>query len=241
MEWINAGDRAANTYVYPIETGWVMVDTGREGSLRAVRERLRRQGVELHQLRYVFLTHARDNSAGFLRELLNLYPDLLCIASPQSWETLRRGRNPRKGGFTNRLALLWGRWRKWRNQDCDAFPPFYDDYHSRIWEIGPETQSAIEEQLGGKLLITPGHSRDAVSLLVGDRLYCGDAAGSGLFCPHHISAWVEDPATYAASWEAMAASGAKWIVPGCGSAFPVEELRNQQEFLKNLPQYNIFA
>ena len=70
MELLNAGSRMMNTYLYEGPAGWVMVDTGYEDSLTAVTDRLRRRGLTLADLRCVFLTHAHDDHAGFLRALL---------------------------------------------------------------------------------------------------------------------------------------------------------------------------
>lgn len=66
----NVGNRIMNTYVYPIATGYVMVDTGYENSMRSVMKKLNRRGIERSEVRYVFLTHAHDDHAGFLNELL---------------------------------------------------------------------------------------------------------------------------------------------------------------------------
>ena len=40
MEIRNAGNRIMNTWLYPIEDGWVMVDTGYENSYQKVLKRL---------------------------------------------------------------------------------------------------------------------------------------------------------------------------------------------------------
>ena len=40
-----------------------------------------------------FLTHAHDDHAGFLNELMNKYPDIKVIVNPASIPVLRKGQN----------------------------------------------------------------------------------------------------------------------------------------------------
>ena len=57
MKIYNGGNIVMNTYVYPIDDGYVMVDTGYEGSLDSVEKRLLKQGIELSKIKYIFLPH----------------------------------------------------------------------------------------------------------------------------------------------------------------------------------------
>lgn len=53
-----------------------MVDRGYDHSLGNVAKKLRKQGIALFEIKYVFLTHTHDDHAGFLNELLLKYPDI---------------------------------------------------------------------------------------------------------------------------------------------------------------------
>ena len=64
----NAGNRIMNTWLYPLEDGWVMVDTGYENSYKQVLKKLRKLAIKPEDIRYIFLTHAHDDHAGFLEE-----------------------------------------------------------------------------------------------------------------------------------------------------------------------------
>lgn len=79
MDIYNAGNRIMNTYIYPIYKGYVLIDTGYEHSLRHVEKKLNKRGIELSEIKYVFLTHAHDDHAGFLNELLSKCPDIKVI------------------------------------------------------------------------------------------------------------------------------------------------------------------
>lgn len=89
---LNVGSRVVNTYVYQAPAGLVMVDTGYEQSMEDVRRRLRPHGIGLSEIRYVFLTYAHDDHAGFLNELLKKHPNIRAIVNPASVPVLRRGR-----------------------------------------------------------------------------------------------------------------------------------------------------
>lgn len=50
----NVGNRIMNTYVYYTPSGYIMVDTGYEHSLASVKKKLKRVGISLAEIRYVF-------------------------------------------------------------------------------------------------------------------------------------------------------------------------------------------
>ena len=70
-----------NTYIYHTVNGYIMIDTGYEHSMKNVEKRANKQGIEFSEIKYIFLTHAHDDHAGFLNELLSKYPELKVIIS----------------------------------------------------------------------------------------------------------------------------------------------------------------
>lgn len=79
MNIINAGNIVMNTYIYPCKDGYIMVDTGYEHSLKDVERKLKQNSINLTDIKYVFLTHAHDDHAGFLNELLEKTVELKVI------------------------------------------------------------------------------------------------------------------------------------------------------------------
>lgn len=79
MKIYNAGNRIMNTYVYHASSGYIMISTGYEHSLGDVERKLNKQGVAFSDVRYIFLTHAHDDHAGFLNELLSKYAHIQVI------------------------------------------------------------------------------------------------------------------------------------------------------------------
>lgn len=63
MQIIHVGGRIVNAYLYPADDGYVLVDTGYSGGFPRFLRRLRRAGVEVEAISWVFLTHAHDDHA----------------------------------------------------------------------------------------------------------------------------------------------------------------------------------
>ena len=66
MKIMNVGDRIMNTWVCEGPDGYIMIDTGYPEKMKSVEKRLKRYGIDWTDIRYVFLTHAHDDHAGFL-------------------------------------------------------------------------------------------------------------------------------------------------------------------------------
>lgn len=119
MEIYNAGNRVMNTYVYRTPSGCIMIDTGYEHSFRAVERKLSRQGIGFSDIRYVFLTHAHDDHAGFLNELLSKYAHIKVIMSNKAMPVLLRGQNSFSGGCSGLAALAFCRLMGLAGISCD--------------------------------------------------------------------------------------------------------------------------
>ena len=81
MKIYNAGNRVMNTYLYQINDGFVMIDTGYENSYTKCTSSMKRKGISWANIKYIFLTHAHDDHAGFLKEALDKHPNITCIIS----------------------------------------------------------------------------------------------------------------------------------------------------------------
>ena len=132
MEIYNAGNRVMNTYIYRALQGYIMIDTGYEHSLKRVEKRANKQGISLSEIRYVFLTHAHDDHAGFLNELLSKYPDLKVVIHHQAIPVLLRGQNSFSGGCSSLLALAFCRLMGLIGKGKHLFPAVGKQYIDRL-------------------------------------------------------------------------------------------------------------
>ncbi len=215
----NAGNRIMNTYVYRTSAGYIMIDTGYEHSLASVEKKLKKQGIELSDIKYVFLTHAHDDHAGFLNELLGKNTDLRVIMSDKAMPTLKRGQNSFNGGCSTLLAWIFCKLMGLVGKAEHRFPPIEDHYNSRFIEITKENKSELETLLEGKILFTPGHTSDSISLKVEDIIFCGDAAMNGLPSAKRLIIWIENVIDLEQSWEQLISTDAEIIYPAHGKPF----------------------
>ena len=103
----NAGNRIMNTWLYPVEDGWVMIDTGYENSYSAVLNKLQKKLIQPEDVRFLFLTHAHDDHAGFLEEWMTKHPHTQVIAHEKAIAGLRKGQNKFVGGCSTLGAFLF--------------------------------------------------------------------------------------------------------------------------------------
>ena len=224
MNIINVGNRIVNVYVYRAPIGLVMIDTGYENGLKRVEKKLASYNLSMAEIKYVFLTHAHDDHAGFLNELLKNYPDIRVFINPASLPVLKRGQNRFEGGCSSVLAFWFCKAMALAGKGQHRFPPIEDAFLDRLIHITPETKERIGKDLGGKILFTPGHTNDSISLNVDGHVFCGDAAMNGFPSMNRITIWVEDTREFQTSWELLIAQDAKMLLPSHGSPFPKSDL-----------------
>lgn len=234
MEIRNVGNRIMNTWIYPVEDGWVMIDTGYENSYAFVVKKLRSLLIQPDEIRYIFLTHAHDDHAGFLEEWMTKHPHTQVIAHEKSIEGLRKGQNRFVGGCSTLGAFLFCQLMALLGNGEHRYPRLREEHLAKIITLNEAKLEAIESELNGKILFTPGHTVNSISLLVDGNLFCGDAAMNGIPSSHKITIWVEDKAAFEKSWDVMLASGAKKIHPAHGSPFCPCELRKNKKFIAGL-------
>ena len=234
MEIRNVGNRIMNTWIYPVEDGWVMIDTGYENSYAFVVKKLRSLLIQPEEIRYIFLTHAHDDHAGFLEEWMTKHPHTQVIAHEKSIEGLRKGQNRFVGGCSTMFAFLVCQLMALLGNGEHRYPRLREEHLAKIITLNEAKLEAIESELNGIFLFTPGHAVDSISLLVDGNLFCGDAAMNGIPSSHKITIWVEDKAAFEKSWDVMLASRAKKIYPAHGSPFCPCELKKYKKYIAGL-------
>lgn len=230
----NAGDRIMNTWLYPIESGWVMIDTGYENSYASVLKKLQKMQIPPEEVRYLFLTHAHDDHAGFLEEWMTKHPQIQVIAHEKAIAGLRKGQNGFEGGCSTLGAFLFCQLMALLGNSEHCYPKLSEEHLAQIITLNEDNLSQVESTLQGKILFTPGHTADSISLLVDGNLFCGDAAMNGIPSSRRITIWVEDKTEFEKSWDVMLASGAKKIYPAHGSPFCPCELKKNKKFIAGL-------
>lgn len=234
MKIINAGNIVMNSYVYPISDGYVMIDTGYEHSMSGVEKKLQKQGVSLSDIKYIFLTHAHDDHAGFLNEMLGKYPSLQVILSEKAIPTLQKGQNSFDGGCSTLFAWIFCKLMGLFGKAEHRFPIVEKKYYDRLITITPSNKEQLEGLLQGKIIETPGHTSDSISLKIGDVVFCGDAAMNGLPSSKRFTIWIEDTFAFEKSWETLLGEDVAIIYPAHGNPFAPNDLAKYKSYISKI-------
>ena len=232
---INLGTRVVNSYLIPSGDGRILIDTGYAGGFAHFQKALEKHGVRPEEIRYVFLTHAHDDHAGFLNEVLAA-TDADVILHPKAIDGLRRGQNSFEGGCSSLLAWLFCQILALFGHGEHRYPPIRDEYLDRLIPIGSERFRLLDFPY--EVLETPGHTADHIALLVGDMLFCGDAAMNGFPSCGRTTIWIENLPQYKRSWEAILERSPRLLCPAHGKPFPTADLK---KYLKTLDKVKLRA
>ena len=150
-------------------------------------------------------------------------------------ERLYKGQNSFHGGCTTKIALLFCFLMKFVGKGKHLFPPITQEYSCRCIQVTEQNRKQVELLLQGKIIDTPGHTADSISLLTNDgSLFCGDAAMNGLPSLHRITIWAEDKTDFLKSWETIIALRPNLIYPGHGKPFGYDDLKINLKRAKNM-------
>lgn len=242
MEIINLGNKIVNNYIFKNEGKYILIDTGYEDSYKAFCEKLKKHKIHLEDISYVFLTHAHDDHAGFLNELLK-NSSAKVIMSKNATYGLKRGQNSFVGGCSTRLALFFCKIMELFGKGEHRFTPINEIFFDRFIfteEIKKDEENnlTIEKIHGGKIIETRGHTCCSISLFLNnDILFCGDAAMNGLPSLYRATIWIENLKDYCESWEKIIKLKPKYIYPSHGKKFDVRDLEKYIAKVRKLKSY----
>ena len=214
------------TWCYLLECsgGLVLVDTSFPKYFDSFQKQLNKLGRHLADIRYLVLTHHHDDHAGFAAELINK-TGCRVIVHRDAIVHLEQGRSEDVTKPVNRrVKFVFSLYALFRRGY--TFPPV---------PISPQDimvscdDSSFLKTVGvdGRILHTPGHYRDCISVVLSDgAAFVGDAAMNFLSWTGiaHRPIYVEDRRAVHESWQKLLEAGAKVIYPAHGRPFPSQEL-----------------
>lgn len=219
---LNLGTRVVNNWLISSEAGLILIDTGYAGGFPRLRRRLEKNGIRPEEIRFFFLTHAHDDHAGFLNEVLAA-TDALVILHPKAIRGLQRGQNSFAGGCSSGLAWLFCQVLALLGHGAHKYPPIRQEYLDRLIPVDSERFRALGFPC--EIVRTPGHTEDHIALLAGDVMFCGDAAMNGFPSRRRTIIWIENPAQYRQSWQTILVNAPRMLYPAHGKPFPAEDLK----------------
>jgi len=235
MKIINVGNRINNNYIIKLKRGYLLIDTGYPEQFNNFNKKLRQNKIDLKEITYVLLTHAHDDHAGFLNQILNR-SDAKVILHQKAVSRLRQGQNSFEGGCTSHLALTFCKIMKLLGKGEHRFSPV--DREERYIVLDEVTQPKIEKEIFGTIINLPGHTVDSIGLLCDNGLlFCGDAAMNGFPSINRITIWIEDVQDYIKSWEKIIGYNPLKIYPAHGRPFLVDDLKRNIYKVSNIQLY----
>lgn len=226
----------SSVFLIPCQGGYLQVDTGYEHDYPIYRRNLARAGIDVTDIRHLVLTHHHDDHAGFLNELAR-DAKITIIAHEQAGPLLGSGRNDktRGGGYVNGFIKLAAGLKMHFDQRWTlTFPPFLFRDHDVLLP-GDDNQLLGQLGVAGRLLFTPGHCIDHISIVLDTgEVFCGDAAASFLLWAGtcYCTVFMTDMAQAYHSWQRMLDAGARIIYPAHGRPFPADKLRQNMGRVK---------
>lgn len=227
----NLGNRIVNNFLVQTDKGYILIDTGYENGFARFRRKLQKLKIQPSEIKFIFLTHAHDDHAGFLNKVLEI-TNAKVILHPKAIERLKRGQNSFEGGCSNRLAYLFCLLLTLFGKGEHKFPPIKDEYLNRLIPI--DSHEFRDLNLPIQIIETPGHTADHISLFKDNILFCGDATMNGFPSIKRNIIWIENLRDYKTSWKKIIALNPGKIYPSHGKPFDVSDMKKYLKFIDGI-------
>ncbi len=221
------GSYFVRNYLLETPAGWIAVDTGYPGGETTFLARFSKLAPP-EKLKYIFLTHAHDDHAGFLAALMER-TDAVLVLNAASVPLIASGRNstPPGAGYSSRIASTFALFKK-----EFSFPPV--SAGERSIRVTSEADQPFRDMgLPIRILFLPGHTSDSIGLFLEEtgELLCGDAAMNAVISRARHTIWIEDAQEFGRSWDRMLALHPKRLYPSHGNPFLPDDLIRYRHFM----------
>ena len=215
-------------YLLKGRNGFLLIDCGSRNDKAGLIKKLKKNGIKPEDIHYLFLTHHHSDHCGLLNFMIAANPRLKLIMSGKCSEYLQSGRHfsHKDERYANQaLRIIVGTYLKLGKNNSTIFTPYISREEDII--INEDNESILPELgIQGKILMTPGHTEDSISIVTGDSAFVGDAARNLL---NFTGAPYEPILLYdleicKKSWQKILAAGAETIYPGHGRSFDAKRL-----------------
>jgi glyoxylase-like metal-dependent hydrolase (beta-lactamase superfamily II) len=216
-----------NDYLLKCSGGYLLIDTGFSRYYDQLVAGMNRIGLDASQIKHLLLTHHHDDHSGFAARLIKqthaqviVHQDAAIPLSKGAFEFpgSMRPVNPQVSLVFQVHRLITGRDFK--------FSPIIMTDQDRVLS-GDDTDLLKSVGVDGRILYTPGHSKDSISVLLSDgNAFVGDLAMdflNFLGCKYR-PVFFEDIHAVLESWRKLIEAGAKMVHPAHGGSFPIERL-----------------
>jgi len=224
-------------YLVKLPQGYLLFDTGYAADYTRFAATIAKRNISILDIRYCLLSHHHDDHAGYINTLLKNNSSIKIIAHERAVPLLASGKNntANGGGIVNSRIYGLFRFKQIITPEWDlSFPPFTMRTRDILLK---ETAMNLPSDTGRnlKVLYTPGHTTDSISLVVDDTyLLCGDLASNFLNWAgaSQLTLFNENVAQVYRSWRMVYGYGVKVIVPSHGKPFSADLLKENFDAYK---------
>jgi len=218
-----------NNWILETAAGIIAVDTGFPGQGNRFLDRFGKHWP-IDDLKCIFLTHAHNDHAGFVGELLanTAATVVLCENSKQ---ILAEGRPNKKYEYKNWIGRIL---EYSKSNPAGSYPPVTDTTRMRI--VCDNACCFEDMGISAQVVFLPGHSTDSIGLHILDIgvIFCGDAAMNHPFLnANRHTTLIENLAAFHNSWDKMLNLNPVLLYPGHGKPFKPADLVKYRDFLKS--------
>lgn len=166
---------STNYYLEPCSNGFLLIDAGWHGKVEKFKNGLKMLGVKPDEIKYILLTHHHHDHVAIVQELKTITNAKLIVHKKQIPYLERGVTNTVDIKQYNRALRLIDRFTKPFIKY--NYPPITINNYDTI--MSDDINDNILRNIGveGKIVSTPGHSNDSVSILLDNgTAYVGDLA-----------------------------------------------------------------
>lgn len=166
---------STNYYLEPCSNGFLLIDAGWHGKVEKFKNGLKMLGVKPDEIKYILLTHHHHDHVAIVQELKTITNAKLIVHKNQIPYLERGVTNTVDIKQYNRVLRLIDRFTKPFIKY--NYPPITINNYDTI--MSDDINDNILRNIGvdGKIVSTPGHSNDSVSILLDNgTAYVGDLA-----------------------------------------------------------------
>lgn len=233
-----------NCYLLKVKNGYLLVDTGYERDLNIFKQELRKNSVDIKDIKYIFLTHHHNDHSGLVNFLVESNNSISVIMHKYAAEALLTGKNvdllreEKRGVPNKRVRFLLVIRKKLKSSWTSTFPA----YKIRNIDIIVEGDNvSILQKIGieGKIVYTPGHTKGDISLILDNgSCFCGDSAMNNpivnILGAKNMTIGIEELDEYYNSWLILLENGSTTIYPAHGKPFNAKKLKQNIGRIKAL-------
>ncbi len=221
-------------YLVPCNGGYLLIDTGYKDDYKKFIRAIKKTGIPVEKIRYILLTHHHDDHAGFAAEL-RAKTAAAIITHRKSLAPLEKGESENTMRPVNaRVKYVFKVFELFHGGF--TFPPVTAGGRDLIVN-GDDNLVLRRIGVNGRILYTPGHTADSISVLLDDgTAFVGDLAMNFMNFTgiEYRPIFIENISDVFSSWKKIVDAGAGRIYPAHGDPFPSARLlESRRKFLKD--------